>query len=372
MIAELAFALAALAPEGEPPRAPLVVTPRTVAWDELVRTGFDVAWILPAELPVAPRSSDDDAALRGAPGVALLPHVRALLAERGTGASASTLRSFGDVAAAVRRAEKDARTNVERRAARERIFAEVARCEPELWSAIGACARELCASERLAERSWNPDQDDPCDGLWFAQPLSLAGVRSEPWRSIDGSQLLQQACTLVFADLDAIKAAENDYTAYPARPGASYESIGPVAESYVRGKDARGEDFAALKLRFRCDLPFPFSHYDCELAILNRLDRDGLVRCDIVSRSKDFLWLAGRDTFVPVSTSDGAWVATLVVREFGFDLRGVPDGDDARRAGLRASLGSLKREAEALFAARGDAPRIVTGRVPPFEVRGAR
>lgn len=197
-------------------------------------------------------------------------------------------------------------------------------------------------------------------------------MRSEPWCSLAGSRLVQQACALVFADLDALKAAENDFTAYPARPGARYESIAPVAGSYLRGNDARGEDFAALRLRFRCDLPFPFSHYDCELAILNRLDRDGLVRCDIVSRSRDFLWLAGRDTFVPVYTSDGAWVATLVVREFGFDLRGVPDGDDARRAGLRASLGSLKREAEALFAARGDGPRIVTGRVPEFEVRGAR
>lgn len=140
----------------------------------------------------------------------------------------------------------------------------------------------------------------------------------------------------------------------------------------MRGEDPWGAPFAALKLRFRCDLPFPFSHYDCELAILNRVGRDGLVRCDIVSKSRDFLWLAGRDTFVPVHTSDGAWVATLVVREFGFDLRGVPDGDDARRAGLRASLGSLKREAEALFAARGDGPRIVTGRVPEFEVRGVR
>ena len=71
--------------------------------------------------------------------------------------------------------------------------------------------------------------------------------------------------------------------------------------------------------------------------------------------------------------SDGEWVATAIVRWFGFDLAGVPDGDDARRAALRASLGSLKREAEALFRARdASRPRAVDGRVPEFEVRGGR
>ncbi len=70
--------------------------------------------------------------------------------------------------------------------------------------------------------------------------------------------------------------------------------------------------------------------------------------------------------------SDGAWVATLVVRRFGFDLDGVPDGDDARTAGIRSSLGALKLEAQARFAAGDGVPRTVAGRVPAFEVVGFR
>jgi len=340
------------------PAAPLdLVRPTSSTWAELVRDGFDVAWILPEDLPVA---RDEGAG----PAVNLVEDARRLLAlkDEAPGLAPAT---FGDAVLAIRRAGGGAE-------ARERVFAELRATRPALARELEPALRELLADETLRGTAWDPERDDARDGLWFARPLTLERLQTAPWSRLEGSKLVQQAAALVFADLDAIKAAENDYRAYPARPAAAYEAIYPIVGSHRRGLDPRGAPFASLRIHFRCDLPFPFSEYRCDLSILNRTGRDGTLRCDIVSTSRDFLWLAGRDTFLSVRASDGTWVGTLVVRWFGFDLRGVPDGDDARRAGLRSSLGSLKREAEALFTASGARPRTTDGRVPNFDVRGGR
>jgi hypothetical protein len=183
---------------------------------------------------------------------------------------------------------------------------------------------------------------------------------------------VQQGAALVRADVATIKAVENDFPRYPGRPGTSYESIVPIDGSHLRGLDPRSSPFAALRVRFESDLPFPFSTYACDLRILNRLRADGRLVCDIASPSADFYWMAGRDLYLPVVASDGSFQGELVVRLFGFDLRGVPDGDDARRIGLRSSLGSLKREAEALFRARATDGAPSGGALPDFEVIARR
>ena len=244
--------------------------------------------------------------------------------------------------------------------------------QPELWRELGPFTKELLRDEALRRASWDPEKDAGNDGLLLARPLTLAGQTSAPWNECHGSLLVQQGATLVFADLEAIKAAENDFTLYPERPGTSYESIVAVEDRYLRGLDAAQRPFAALAVAFESDLPFPFGTYACDLRILNHVRDDGRMICEIASPSRDFHWMAGRDLFVPVYASDGSWQGQLVVRLFGFDLRNVPDGDDARRAGLRASLGSLKRESETLFRAHAGPPRTLTDDVPPFRVLSGR
>jgi hypothetical protein len=154
------------------------------------------------------------------------------------------------------------------------------------------------------------------------------------------------AAALFRADLVSIKAVENDYRTYRLHVGTDYEAIHPVPDSYVEAVDANGRPISALALWFRCDLPFPFTDYSCHLRILNRFAEDGTARTDIYSTSGDFHFLAGRDAFLPVETSAGELVACLVVRHFGFDLDGVPDGPAQRIEALRGSLGNLERKAE--------------------------
>jgi len=328
--------------------------PRTASPEELGREVFDPAWILPEGLPLAP----------GEDGLAFeleveLLRVAALVVEP-SATDPTAPRSLGDLAAASVGLDPDGIAA---------LLARTQRAQPELWSALAPFAKELLRDEKLRSKRWDPEKDVGNDGIVMARPLTLAETSSAPWNALHGSRLVQQGATLVRADLATLKAVENDFTRYPGRPGTSYESIAAVPGSFLRGTDAAGRPFSALKVRFESDLPFPFSSYDCDLRILNRVRADGRVVCDIASPSADFHWMAGRDLYLPLETSAGTFVGLLAVRIFGFDLVNVPDGDDARRAGLRSSLGTLKREAEALWRERGpDAPPPNLS-LPEFRVR---
>lgn len=331
-----------------------------LSWDELTAGAFEPRWILPDDLPVDRESG-------AGPDCDLTRTMRALVALVAEPAPQDPLapRCLGDVVAGLRTAGGDA-------PAHRAVLDRLQRSQPALYETLSPFISELLCDDALRSPEWDPDEDDACDGLLFARPLTLAKRPDAPWKQLDGSDLVWQGAALMHADVEAIKAAENDYSTYPARPGTTYESIGPAEGSHVRGHDPAGRGFAALRVDFECDLPFPFSTYRCDLRVLNRIDAAGSFVCDIYSTSPDFYWLAGRDTFLPVRASDGTWVSTLVVRLFGFDLVDIPDGDGDQRASLRSSLGSLKRGSEAAFRAAGAEPRTVEGQVPEFAVLGSR
>lgn len=350
--------VAALAPPPQGLRPPPVdapsVLPRAATWDKLVATTFDVAYLLPDDLEVSHEGER--------PAVDLARTMRRIASEQHPD-QPGVPACFGDVIVAYRAANGDV-------AAGRDVLARVARQNPTLWKELEPWAAELLCDARFRAAKWDPGRDDACDGFAYARPLTLAGRAEPKWRKRDGADLVQQAAVLVEADLEAITAAENDYRTFRSRPGASYERVGPIADTYLVGKDPRGAGFAALRFLFESDLPFPFSTFTCDLHVLHRVDAQQRLVSDVYTTSKDFHWLAGRDHYFPVRTSAGAWVATLIVRWSGFDLRGVPDGDSDRAAALRSNLGGLKRDAEAKFRAYGGPPRTVEGSWPAFEVHG--
>jgi hypothetical protein len=336
------------------------LAPRTVTWDEMSRDVFRSEWILPEGLPIEAKEGSGpawDLAVK-------MPELARLVVPP-SATDASAPRCLGDVVRDMRLARKEGRDA-------DAVIARVKTAQPELWTAIEPCANEILHDDKLFSKKWDPDDDDARDGFCFARPLTIAKVGKAPWKDFDGSKLVHQAVQLIHADLEAIKAAENDFPAYKKRPKNTYEWIYPLEGSYVRGTDDKGHPFAALCMFFESDLPFPFSTYKCDLHILSRTDAHGDFVCDIYSPHEDWLWMAGRDVFVPLRSSDGAWQATVMVRWFGFDMKGVPDGDDDRRAALRSGAGALKRDAEALFAAYGGPPRTIEGRTPAFEVLGKK
>ncbi len=349
--ASLLLGISTLLPAASP------VTPREVPWTR-AKERFDVAWILPdARVPAGEETVD------------LLAAMKALHAQRFPAKSDADVpawtQSFGDILQALR---ADGTGD----AAAIRRMRKLRAARPDVWKQVRTWLPQLVRDDLLTSGDWDPDDDEDDDGVFMGEPFDRDDLSAPAWRKPGGTSDVHQAACLMWCDLAALKEAENDYAAYPDHVGADYDEIWAFPDSYVCGVDEDQRPFSALKIRFVQDLPFPYSNFRCDLSILNRVDDDGHVRCDIHSKSSDFYWLAGQDAYLPVRASDGAFVALLVVRVYGFDLRSVPDGDGARQTALRGSLGNLKRRAEALYAARGGEPICVDGDVPRVPLSGVK
>lgn len=244
---------------------------------------------------------------------------------------------------------------------------------PEAFDAYGDLLADFVRDRGVRKDDWLPSRGGADDGFHVGPVLQLGKAPMPDWREVRGSKAVQQAATLIEADLLALELAENDYRAYLAHVGTTYESIFPLDGSLLRSSEDAEAPFASLRIAFVCDLPFPFTNYSCELQVLKRLGPGGLLQTDTWSGSRDFFWIAGSNVYVPVETGEGGFVGMVAVRTFGFDLRGVPDGDSDRLAGLRAVLGNLKRGAERVFAERDeDRELVLRGVIPAVPVLGRR
>lgn len=321
-------------PVAEPAAELIEVRPVEVDAERLARE-FDTGWRLP------PRPADQ-------PG--LLPVLEALAEARFEATvDGVALRTLGDLVVAADGLGPDQRVQ---------WLERVLRAAPGLGDRRGVL-EQLLLDRNLRRDDWDAERDADRDGFLMGATWRPGG-RGEaalpgPWRKLEVRPEIQQGATLVRADLETFKQVENDFRLYHDHRGARYEWIRPEPGHYVRGEQQGGGIADSSLVVFRCDLPFPFDSYDCRLHVQNRLDARGRLSCDIYSTSGDFHFLAGSDVFLPVRTGDGAGVGFLVVRDFGFDLDGVPDGEDHCRAALRRSLGNLKLEAERRAAAASSA-----------------
>ncbi len=324
------------------------VKARAATGQELRAEVFELAWRLPDALWMPAKDAGR---------LALPVSVPALLAERFEG-SEPWMRSVGDIIAEHRRRGGDHR-------ALDLVLRELATGAPAAHARAGGLLSEVLDARELANPGWNPDLDQHDDGLYFGPILARNKSSDPPWSSQSGARTFHQAVTFVHADLDAILGTIHDYASSVRDPGTSYERLEPLTGSLLVGKSDALGDFAALRVRVRSDLPFPFTHYDCDLRVLHVVERGTLVT-DIYSPSRDFHWFAGKDWYLPVRASDGAWLGTMILRLSGFDLSGVPDGDDDRKSGTRTALGSVRRRAEASFVAAGSVPRTIESAIPAF------
>lgn len=330
---------------------PRTLETRRADWSELEAKVFPEAWILPESLWLP-----KDAAR------ALPLALAKLLDERFDAPAAKPwMASFGDVVAEHRRRGGT-------RAALDALLKELSAERPATHAKLGKLLGKLLRADVLLDPKWDPSEGRADDGVFFGELLERNAASTPPWKEHGGATTLHQAAVFVRADLESFVRALHDYESLLHDPGTSYEKLAPKPESIVRGADEAHGPFAALRLSIRSDLPFPFSHYDCDLGVLHRLDAAKHLVTYVFSPSRDFYWLAGEDLHLPVRTSGGEWQGTLVVRISGFDLRGVPDGDDDRKSGTRGALGNLKRRAEADFVRAGGKPRTQDGALPEFRV----
>ena len=324
--------------------------PKRIELEELSPAYFDRAW----SLPLRRTDGGRDLALE----METLSRVRVEYQEQ----DGVVVRTVGDLVSETRRLS---------RKEREEWFAELEQRAPSFCQDWGAALRQLVMDDRLKSKRWKPAQDHDRDGiLTTAGSWNLANEAAPIWKGLEVTPNIEQAAILMQAPLQTIKAAESDYRRYYGDPGTAYKRIYPVANSYVRGSAEDGCEFASLRVFVRSDLPFPFSYYDCDVRQLHYVV-DGKPMTDVYSLSEDFHWLAGRDVYVPLRTSDDQIAGWIVVRLYGFDLDGIPDKPKHRREALRGSMGNLKRRAEAR-PARDAKPWNPEQGIPSFRVLGKR
>ncbi len=315
--------------------------PAPLDWNEVSDVAFDLDW----RLPTKPGGSERD----------LVTRMKVMLDQRFSATDdVPWARSFGDAVRALRDLSPPER---------KRELATMRRAVPDAWAAYGHQLSDLLDDAILPTDDWDPTEPSTSDGFIEGPTYDVTKIKRAPWSDLDGATQLYQVATLMDADLVSIKAAENDYDAYLKRRHAGYEEVYAVRGSYRAGSKPDGTPFAAIKVYFRCDLPFPFSGYDGTLNVMSQLDTDGHLVTDFYCLGDDFYWMAGRDTCVPVYDSEGAWVTSVVVRQSGFDLTGVPDGSDERAASNRGILGNVKMLAERIDRTRRTPP-LVAGSVP--------
>lgn len=206
---------------------------------------------------------------------------------------------------------------------------------------------DLLLSDRIRARDWVPS-DDTRDGIHFGPTWELP---EDYWIAHDGSRSVEQAATLIMADLAAIKRAEHDFPSYFRFPENAYLQVDPRPASFVRcGEEGQQRCMAAaLDVRFRSDLPFPFTTYSLDLGILHRVRSSEELITYVFGRGEDVHWLAGYDRFWTIRDRSGKPVATLLVRQLALDIAGVPDKSKHRREGIRSGIGNLKRGSERIF-----------------------
>ena len=271
-------------------------------------------------------------------------------------------RTLGDVVARFDRVRGEREATLE-------LLGLLERERPDVWRAAGWALPQLVDEAYFLGESWDPDRDRDDDGFLVAPQRSLETCSNARLASGRGRRSLVQVATLMRADLWAAKQCEADFRAWLERPDVDYERVRPRPGTYLVDRIEGPRREARLRVGFRTDLPFPFSHYDCELDMRHRLDEDGHLVSDVAAVGDDFYWLAGQDVYLPLERSSGEFVAMLYVRVFGTDLRGVPDKPSHHEAGCRQAMGCLKRDAERLWAASERQP-LVRGSVPAFDVRG--
>lgn len=295
----------------------------------LAAAGVDAKWLLPPEVIDAKGS--------------LVSEVRRVVDAKfepveGDGRFAK-VRSVGDLIGMLAPLARES-------AALDAAFRDLERERPEVSKVVGSILPDLLRSGAIERKDYDPNEELRDDGFHLGKDLPLGDDLSEPWKSLDDEDVLQQGAILIRADFATIKAVERDYPKYLERAGQNYEEIRAVEGSYRKGTAPEVGAFGTHRMYFRSDLPFPFSNYECDLVVVDRLDTTGSPRCDVYSTSSDFHWLAGVDTYLPIRDSSGAFQGWLIVRQFGFDLDDTPDGDSDRESALRSSLTNLKRDAE--------------------------
>jgi hypothetical protein len=235
--------------------------------------------------------------------------------------------------------------------------------------------RHLLHCSDLYGQDWNPRKSNQRHGMHFGDTWEF---EKKEWSMARADREVEQIAQLVMADIAAIKEAEANYANYWNHTKHDWERIEVVPDTHMVLRDTADKRLmSTCQIDFKFDLPWPFSTAEFRMYTLNKMLDDGRPVLYLLALSEDLHWLAGYDLYEPVRDRDGNWVATMMVREFGLDIDGVPDGRGDRHDNLRGQFGNLRRDSERLFKSKNRSkaePEIYPykGLLPEILVRDGR
>lgn len=257
--------------------------------------------------------------------------------------------SFGEILAHFREIKgKAAETKKDLAVIREKY--------PAIWAEVSAVLPSLVQNDFLYSKAWDPWKEESNagennDGLFFLPYWKIKPVASRDaiWRSDLSDPKVYQGGVVIFGALDAIKRAERDYRLYPKHVKMGYFAAAPIENSYWVGVDQNGNEFTALEVYFRQDLPFPYDSTRYAMKLFDHYNADGFYVSEYYSSNRvDLNWMAGRDTFFPLKDAKNETFGYLISTHLGFDIRNLPEGDKDRILSIRGSWGNIKRMVEGL------------------------
>lgn len=279
----------------------------------------------------------------------LLRLAREPLGAAASGASATPLM-LGDLLARATLATRRPDLGAARTELKAIVADARARVPASAWPQVEA----LLDVHAFLSPKWDADADVSRSGFLLGESWELP---ADCWPSHEGNRGVEQCAVFIAADLACIKRVETDFAGYFRYPQSNYLQVDAVPGSYrvellPDREPAAGLACAArtaICVDMKSDLPFPFGSYSLRLRMLTELTPERRALTWVYSDSADFHWMAGYDLYEPVLDGAGRFVGTLVMRQTGLDLDGVPDRASHHRSGMRSILGGVKRQAEALW-----------------------
>ena len=334
-------------------------SPQSACWDDFVAKTFDPALCLPK--PTAQELTVDGQALVYLPKEMRVWVVRDFaLSANGKASTSHQPWLLGDILRTLRPFKDDP----------EKFAQELAALQQRLPGLDGRSATwvsELLRDTMLHHEDWDPDEDEPDDGLLLTPAWELdrkVPERHRFWQQRSGDDSVFQLAVLYFADSVAICDTALDFEQYKQHVDNRYDEIGMVANTLEQGSDAAGRSFAYYKLFYTWDLPFPFSSYDCDADVLIHFDAQNNLMTEMSARGDDLYWACAQNLFLPVLDRNGEQVCAMMVQQFGFDLDGVPDSKGDRLQAYRSQVGSKKIFAEARFQKRKKEDKPAAANLP--------
>ena len=229
--------------------------------------------------------------------------------------------------------------------AQERLLTQIQKEAPDIWEQVRTFLPEWVRNDYLYSSTWTPQKTgkpskQANDGILQRPPFLLPGSAPDSGKD----RKVYQASAPIYASLKEILAAESDFINYHEQAGANYLDVFPLPESAFVGTKPDGDPFLLYDVSYH-QKPLPL--WNLRFTLRQYLHReDGRWQMENHFLAGDMNHLRLRIFYDPIRTEDGSIIGYVKTEWLDVDIKGLPEGDEDREAGVRGDVGNIKKAAE--------------------------